>query len=193
MKHALKHFLEDLLSTIVFVGLFALTDNALLTTAIAVGVGVAQIAFEKWRGRPVETMQWLSLMLVIVFGGAALVTHDNRFIMVKPTLIQFAVGAVMLKRGWLDRYMPDIVHDMVPRSVVVASGYAWAGLFFAVGIANLVVALECDRATWLLFLSVVPLAAKFAGFGVQYLTFRTIIRRKFRRAPEAYAEYPAAR
>src|SRR5271165_1485652 len=44
--------------------------------------GVVQIGFEKLRGRPVETMQWLSMAVVIVFGGASLLTQDNRFIMI---------------------------------------------------------------------------------------------------------------
>jgi uncharacterized membrane protein len=100
--------------------------------------------------------------------------------MVKPTLIQFAVGTAMLKRGWLDRYLPERVHHFAPRSVIVASGYAWSVLFFAEGIANLVVALTCDAATWTWFLAVVPLAAKCTAMAVQYLTLRIIVRGRVR-------------
>lgn len=187
MNKALKTFMSDLLSTLVFLALFALTGNALLTTAVSIGVGIAQIAIEKWRGRPVEAMQWLSMGLVLVFGGAALLTHDSRFIMVKPTLIHFAVGAVMLKPGWLDRYLPEIAHANVPRKVIVASGFVWAAMMFLMGIANLAVAMTCTVATWALFNSAVPLALNFAGFGLQYAVFRIIVVRKRRAAAPAPA------
>lgn len=193
MKMALKAFLNDLLSTIFFLGLFALTRNALLATSVAIAAGVLQIAFEKWRGRPIEAMQWLSMVLVIVFGSAALLTHDNRFIMAKPTLINFAIGAVMLKRGWLDRYLPEIVHAMVPKGVIIGSGYAWSGLMFVLGVVNFAVALALGFKTWAIFTSIVPLAAQLTGFGLQYLTFRAIIVRKFRKSPDAYATYLAAK
>lgn len=182
MSHALKAFASDLLSTIAFVTLFALTGNALLATLVGMGVGAAQIGIEKWRGKRIEAMQWLSLVLVIVFGSATLLTQDSRFIMVKPTLINFAVGAVMLKRGWLDRYLPERVHALVPASVITASGYAWAGLEFALGIANLAVALLLGFKIWAYFASAVPLSAQLAAFGLQYVVFRMIAIRKSRRA-----------
>ena len=182
MGHALRAFISDLFSSIVFLVVFAVTGDALLTMIVAIGVGAAQIAVEKIRGRPVQTMQWLSLGLVLVFGSVSLVTHDMRFIMMKPTLIHFAVGAVMLKRGWLDRYLPEIVHDNVPQRVIVASGYAWSALMFVVGIANFLVAMRGDRETWALFNSVVPMGANFAAFGVQYLVLRAVVSRKLRQA-----------
>ena len=65
--------------------------------------------------------------------------------------------------------------------VIVASGYAWAAMMLAVAAGNLVVAADYDRTTWALYNTVVPLAAKFAGFGLQYLLFRTIVRSRLRR------------
>jgi intracellular septation protein len=182
MKEALKTLFSDLLSTIVFLVVFAVTGSALETTAISIGVGIFQIVIEKLRRRPVAAMQWLSMGLVLVFGGASLITHDSRFIMIKPTLIHFAVGAVMLKRGWLDRYLPEAVHRLVPQSVIIGSGYAWALSMFALGIANVPLALYYDTKTWALFNSVAPLALEFGGFGLQYVLFRTIVHRALRRA-----------
>ena len=73
-----------------------------------------QVVLLKLRGRPVDAMQWLSLGLVVVMGGATLLTHDRHFIMVKPTIIYLAVGAVMLKPGWMNRYLPAIVQENAP-------------------------------------------------------------------------------
>jgi intracellular septation protein len=181
MKNALRTLFSDLLSTIAFVTLFAITGNAVLTTAISIGIGVAQIAIEKLRGRPVAAMQWMSMGLVFVFGGLSLITHDSRFIMVKPTLIHFAVGAVMLKRGWLDRYLPEIVHHYVPQNVIVGSGYAWALSMFALGVVNFYVAITMSVKDWALFNTVAPLVLEFGGFALQYAIFRMIVRHNMRR------------
>ena len=57
-------------------------------------------------GRPIDAMQWLALGLVAVLGAATLITQNGRFIMAKPTAIHWAIGTVMLRRGWMARYLP---------------------------------------------------------------------------------------
>ena len=69
--------------------------------------------------RPIDVMQWLALGLVLVLGAATLITQDSRFIMVKPTLVHWAIGAVMLRHGWMTRYLPPIARDNLPLSVMV--------------------------------------------------------------------------
>lgn len=185
MLTALRTFLSDLLSTFVFLGIFATTGNAPLAIGVSIGVGVLQIVFEKMRGRPVALMQWMSMGLVLVFGTASLVTHDNRFIMVKPTIIAFAIAVVMLQKGWIDRYLPQEAHDNLPRSLIIASGYAWSFLLFALGVGNFVVATMYSFKVWAWFNATVPLTAELAAFGLQFVTFRTVAMRRHRRAAAA--------
>jgi intracellular septation protein len=180
MRLGLLNLLNDLLSTIVFVSVSLLTGNDTLAIALGIGAGVAQFFWALLRGNKIDAIQWLSLVLVVVFGGLALVTHDKRFMMVKPSLIYFAVGAVMLKRGWMDRYLPQIVHDNLSPGTIVVAGYAWAALMFATALGNLVVMWLCDFTVWSLYISIVPLASKFAAFGAQYVIFRTLVVRKIR-------------
>jgi len=73
MKHALAQLFSDLLSTIVFLAIYAITGSILITTIAGVTTGVVQIARLKFRGEAIDTMQWASLALVVVFGGAALI------------------------------------------------------------------------------------------------------------------------
>jgi len=93
-------------------------------------------------------MQWLSLALVITLGAATLITNDSRFMMAKPSLIHFAIGAVMLRPGWLDRYMPPIVKEHLPKGVLKLAGFAWAGLMFLLGLINLYVAANFSPIVW---------------------------------------------
>jgi intracellular septation protein len=67
-------------------------------------------------------MQWGSLALVIVLGGATITTRDGHFIMIKPSIIHFAVAAIMLRRGWMGRYLPRIATDNLPESIIVGAG-----------------------------------------------------------------------
>jgi len=185
MKTALLQLLEDFLSAFVFLGLYLAVGNLALAVGGAVAVGVAQFAFTKWRGRHIETMQWLSLGLVVVFGAAALMTSDARFMMAKPSVIHFAVGAVMLRPGWMERYMPPIVKEHVSESVLAMNGYAWAALMFVLGLSNLYVAAYCSPATWAWFITVVAVGAKVAAFLAQYLVLQILVRRDLGRVQKA--------
>ena len=185
MRTALQQLVSDFLSAIVFLALYLATDNVTLATSVAVAVGIAQFAVMKLTGRAIDLMQWLALGLVLVLGAATLITQDSRFIMVKPTAIHWAIGAVMLRRGWMARYLPPIARDNIPASVLVFAGYAWAALMFVLGAANLFVALTMSIQAWAWFITVGAVGAKVVAFLVQYWVLRSIIRRKLRSAPAA--------
>jgi hypothetical protein len=73
--------------------------NIVLSVALGMALGVAQIGWELARKKPIDAMQWLSLFLVMGY---------PRFVMVKPSLIYLVVGVVMLKPGWMNRYLPPV-------------------------------------------------------------------------------------
>lgn len=174
--YAVRPLVLDFLATIVFLVLVALKVDAGIAASVAISIGVAQVAILKVLKRPIAPLQWLGLALVLVFGTASLLTHDMRFLMVKPTVVYLLVGAFMLQRGWMLRYMPPIAAGH-GEDVMVAFGYAWAGLMFVSGIANGVVAVAFT-AHWVVFMAVFPTASKIALFAIQYLTMRTVVRRR---------------
>ena len=104
-------------------------------------------------------MQWLSLFLVLGAGTATLLTADPRFVMIKPSVIYTIVGVVMLKPGWMNRYLPPIAIEVVP-DIAVIFGYVWAGLMFFSAALNLIVALNFSVATWAAFMSVYGIVSK---------------------------------
>src|SRR5579859_4425594 len=98
---AARPLISDFLPTIVFAVLVALKVDVRAATAAALLVGVAQVTVQVLLKRKVEMLQWASLGLVVVFGTLGVMTNDLRFLMVKPSIIYLAIGAVMLKRGWM--------------------------------------------------------------------------------------------
>lgn len=172
-----KHVVSDLLSTFVFVGMFAVTHNVYASVGLAIAIGLGRIGWQSWRHIPIDGMQWLSLFLVVAFGGAALITHNPLFIMLKPTLVYCAIGIAMLRRGWMNRYVPPIAQTH-GADVIILFGYVWAALMFATAAANLGMALQASHATWAWFIGVFPITSKAALILVQYTAMRAIIRHR---------------
>lgn len=190
--HVGKWIAADLFSTLLFVGLYAVTRSVYVSTGLALVAGAAQMAWLRLRGSPIDAMQWMSLALVVVFGGASLITRDPRFIMFKPTLIYAAVGALMLRwPGWIVRYQPPVALRW-GRDVVRRFGYAWAGLMFGTGALNLVLVLHGDSKLWVWFLGVFPIASKLALSAAQYALTRRIVIRRMRAAGDPRIRSPRA-
>jgi intracellular septation protein A len=181
MTQALAALTGDLFSAILFVLVYLATGSVTLAAALAIAAGAAQRVYLRLSGQPIQPMQWMSLGLVIVLGSAALVTQSPRFVMVKPSIGHFAVALMLLRRGWMIRYLPERLRDSMPEAALVASGYAWAALLAALGAANLVVALYADMTTWVWFISVMA-GAKITAFAAQVLVFRIMLRRSLRPA-----------
>jgi intracellular septation protein A len=176
LLYALRPLASDFFPTIVFAVLVAMHASVPVATGGALGAAVLQIAFQKLTKRDVPLLQWASVGLVVVFGTVALVTNDARFLMIKPSIIYVAVGVVMLKRGWMLRYVPPIASGHAD-GLMVGWGYVWSGLMFASAIANVAVAWTLPS-LWPAYLAIVPLASKLALFAIQYVSVRFIVRRK---------------
>jgi intracellular septation protein A len=186
--------LLDMASTFVFLVVLLVTNKipALAPYGLPIGIvlgilfGIGQIGVELARKKPVGVMQWLSLALVIGFGGASLITHDPRFVMFKPSIIYVIVGVVMLKPGWMNRYLPPEAQQYVP-DLGFAFGFVWAGLMFASAVLNLAAILfRLDVVAWASFMSIYAIASKGGLFLIQYGVMRFVGRRRFR-AREAVA------
>jgi intracellular septation protein len=167
----------DLLSSLVFAVAFALTSNIYVAAAAGIALGVGQIIWMKARRQKTDALQWMSLGLVITFGGATLVTQNPLFIKVKQAVIYLVVGAFMCVPGWMDRYMPDIVLENAP-DVPHVFGFLWAGLMFTTALVTIGVAFRYDDRIYASYLASAPLASKLLLFGLQYLTTRFLVRRR---------------
>ena len=181
MKNVFARLGADFFSTIVFVAIYLATDNVLLATGVAIAGAIAQVIYSRFSGRELGYMTWASLALVIVLGGATLLTHDPRFVLAKPAIGHFAIGAIMLKRGWMLRYLPPIVTETIPEYVTLA-GYAWAALIFALGAGTIGIAITGDMKLWTFYVTVVLVGAKLAAFAIQYVAFRLLIGSRLRAA-----------
>jgi intracellular septation protein len=179
---AAKFLLIDLASTIFFLILFLFTQNTVLSVALAAALGVVQIAIPLIRREPVYALEWLSLFLVFAAGTATIVTDDPRVMLFKPSVIYAVVGIVMLKAGWIIRYLPAIVTKMAPDAATVV-GYAWAGLMFLTAAVNAVAAVTLSAHIWAMFMLVFGMVSKTVLFVAGFAAIKLTTRRRVRAMP----------
>ena len=158
-------FLFDLFPVVLFFVAFKLFD-IYVATAVAIAASFLQIGWLKWKGRKVDTMIWVTLIIIVVFGGATLALHDETFIKWKPTVLYWLFGIVIGGAELLFR--KNLIRAMLGEQVRLPDGvwtrlnWSWAGFFVFMGAANLYVAYHFSTDAWVNF-------KLFGGMGLMLL------------------------
>ncbi|MBS0544661.1 MAG: septation protein A [Proteobacteria bacterium] len=136
-------------------GIVATQAPILIATAATIVATFLQIAIVWIKHRKVDAMLWVSLAIIVVFGGATLFFHNPTFIKWKPTALYWLFGAVLLvsasvfKRNLIRKMLEAQIQ--LPDSVWARLNLAWAGFFLAMGLINLYVAYSFSEETWVNF------------------------------------------
>ncbi len=124
-------------------------------TAALIAAMLIQAAWEWWRKRRLQPMQVVTLVLVVLFGGATLLLRDPRFIQLKPTVLQWLMAVVFAGSHLVgDRVIIRRLLDSqltLPDPVWVRLNLSWVMFFVFSGALNLFVANNFDEATWVQF------------------------------------------
>lgn len=130
---------------------------------------VLQSAFLWWKNRRLSLMQMVTLLLIVLFGGATLVLHNPLFIQWKPTLLQWVFALVFAGSHFVgDKLAIQRLLDSqlaLPPMVWKRVNLAWIVFFIVSGAANLLVAYSFDEETWV----------RFKLFGLLGMTFIFIV------------------
>lgn len=148
-------FLVDFLPLILFFLAFKLAD-IYVATAVAIAASLLQIGWFKFRGHAVSTSQWLSLGVIVVFGGATLLLHDDTFIKWKPTVLYWVFGAILAtgKLIWQRDLLKKLIDEKeiaLPGTVWSMLTWSWVAFFAAMGVLNLYVAFNWPLEVWVNF------------------------------------------
>ncbi len=137
----------------------------LLATAVAIVVSLLQVAYLLARKRKVEPMLWMSLGIIVVFGGATIWLHSETFIKWKPTVLYWLfalilVGGRLRGKNLLQSVMGQQI--TLPAAVWQRLSMAWIGFFMAMGLLNLYVAFTFPTDVWVNF-------KLFGGMGLLFV------------------------
>jgi intracellular septation protein len=133
---------------------------------VVIAATLAQVLLLKGRGRKVDAMLWVSLVLVVVLGGATIYFQSETFIKWKPSVLYWAMGLAL----WLSPLLSGknllkvlLGEQMqLPPKVWHRLNFSWIAFFGLMGILNLWVAYSFSTSTWVNF-------KLFGGIGLMLL------------------------
>lgn len=151
-------FLFDLFPIILFFVAFKLGD-IYTATIVAMIATIGQILWVYYRHRKIDAMQWISLVMIVVFGSLTIFLHDKTFIQLKPTALYWLfsgalfISAQFFQKNWIQVLMGKQVtlKEKSAHSVWHQLNMAWAAFFFVMGALNLYIAFEFSEETWVNF------------------------------------------
>ena len=125
-----------------------------VATGVAIVASVAQIAYFRLRRRKIAAVHWLSLAIILTFGGATLLLHDDSFIKWKPTVVYWLFGAILaggrlvFRKNLISALLKDLT---LPDTVWARITWSWVAFFAAMGAANWYIAFHFPTDTWVNF------------------------------------------
>lgn len=146
-------FLFDFFPVILFFVAFKVSD-IFVATGVAIAATIVQIGYVLARGRKPSNMQWASLAIIVIFGGATLILRDETFIKWKPSVLYWLAGVVFLgalafKTNLVKAVMSEGI--TLPEPIWTRLAVAWGVFFLFKGTLNLWVAYNFSTETWVNF------------------------------------------
>ena len=141
----------------------------MLATVVVIFATLVQVIWLKAKGRKVDLMLWISLVLVVVFGGATIWFHDATFIKWKPSILFWMSGIVF----WCSQtfFHKNLVRAMMgeqmqlPDTIWHRLNFAWIAFFALMGLINIWVAYNLSTDAWAAFHTVGTFALMILFFG----------------------------
>jgi len=181
---AAQAFGQQYLSGIVSDGVVtAAQAPILLATAIAIIATFAQIGYLLVRGKKVDKMLWISLVIITVFGGATIYFHNEAFIKWKPTVLYWCFAAVLLFSQMF--FNKNLVRAMLEKQMSLPEGIwrrvnlSWVAFFLTMGLLNLYVAYSFSTNIWVNF-------KMFGGMGLMllFIVAQSLVLSKYMKEPQ---------
>ena len=116
---------------------------------------IAQIVLLLVRRQRVDNMLWVSLFIIVFFGGATIYFHDEQFIKLKPTVLYWCFAIALLVSPFL--FKKNLIKSMMsqqltlPDPVWTQLNFAWGGFFSLMGVLNLYIAFNYPLEFWVNF------------------------------------------
>ena len=126
-----------------------------IATGVIIVATVLQVLYAWFKYRKVETMQLITLGLVVVFGGATIYLHDEQYLKWKFSIIEWLFGLVFLgshflgERTFIERMMSNNL--TLPKPIWKRLNFSWASFFISVGFINVYVMFNFNTDDWVTF------------------------------------------
>lgn len=147
--------LLDFLPIVIFFGVYKYTGDIITATAVLIPATLLQMGYTWFKEKRIEKMQLVTLILVIVMGGATVALQDKTFIQWKPTVVNWLFGIVFLGSQFIgsktivERIMAGNID--LPNHAWRTLNLSWVIFFLLMGVINLWVAYNFSEEIWVDF------------------------------------------
>ena len=131
------------------------TPAIIIATAVLIPATILQIVYTWFIHKSVEKSHIITLVMVILLGGATVIFQDKTFIQWKPTVVNWLFAAAFIgsqfigKKTIIERMMGSNL--TLPPLIWTRLNLAWALFFVFSGLTNLYVAFNFSEDTWVNF------------------------------------------
>lgn len=131
------------------------TYDIYIATYVVIAATFVQVLYAWIKHKKVETMQLITLALVIVFGGATIYLHDEQYLKWKFSIIEWLFGLAFLgshffgERTFIERMMSNNL--TLPKPIWKRLNFSWASFFISVGFINVYVMFNFNTDDWVTF------------------------------------------
>ncbi|MDE1950777.1 MAG: septation protein A, partial [Burkholderiales bacterium] len=127
----------------------------MLATVVVIAATLAQVVILKAMRRRVDTMLWVSLVLVAGLGGMTIWFHNETFIKWKPSVLYWTMGTALWASPLLfgKNLLKVLLGEQLqlPARVWHRLNFAWVAFFAGMGLLNLWVAYSFSTDAWVNF------------------------------------------
>jgi len=126
-----------------------------IATAVVIVATIIQVGITWFKYKKVETMQWVTLGLILVMGGATIYLQNEEFIKWKLTIIEWLFGLAFIgsqffgKKPLVERMMGASLE--LPAAIWKKLNLMWATFFISVGFLNIYVMQNFNTDDWVTF------------------------------------------
>jgi len=124
-------------------------------TSVAIAASVLQITYAYFKNKKVEKPMIISLVLIVVFGGATLLIHNELFIKLKPSVLYWIFSLVLIigRYGFNKNFIQSMLQKQitVPQHIWEKLNIIWAVFFAVVGFINIYIAYHFSTNVWVNF------------------------------------------
>lgn len=127
-------------------------------TAVSIIASIVQISFFWFKNHKVEPTHLITFIVLVVLGGATLISHNSVFIRWKPTVVSWILAILFLisqlinktgRKTFLEYLMANKI--TLPKKAWKKLNLSWMTFFATIGIVNLYVAYHYSLNTWVNF------------------------------------------
>jgi intracellular septation protein len=147
--------LSELIPLVGFFVSYKMFDIYVAVSVLMALMGLALI-IQKVQKKPITNMQWVSFVLVMIFGGITLFFHNEVFIKWKPTVLNWGFALAFLisqfvgKKNFTERLL-QAANIEAPKKVWNRLNLSWVIFFFVSGALNIFVAYSFSTDIWVNF------------------------------------------